>query len=307
MLGCGSDASQDNLPDSTIAQDIGIIMDSGLDEPDANAPMVSDGRPFLMGMSNWPYAATLEAVDNIKVLVEQHGDVYGIWLDNGLPWEAALIDGPYPQPILNKMAALSTEFPDNRQRYVSVGLLDLNRSHLATDWEGAERTGSFSEVGFGDPIVQTAYGHWLDFVIESLAPDWLNFAIEFSDLAHQSPESWFDGARLVCALYEGLKVRHPELKVFFSVALKHPESETRDVIAAALADIDNCTDFAAASTYGFVFYGHPNAGAPNTLPDNWLSQIQELVPDKPVVVAETAWPAENLRIDLWNISVVSSP
>jgi len=56
-----------------------------------------------------------------------------------------------------------------------------------------------------------------------------------------------------------------------------------------------------------VFYGHANAGDPDNLPDNWLSQIQGLIPDKPVIIAETAWPAEDLIIDVWGITTRSSP
>jgi len=264
-------------------------------------------RPFHMGMTSWPYAATLEAVQHTQDLVVQHGDLYAVWLDNGLPWAAAATDGPYPQPVLNKLSELNAEFPDNRQRYVSVGLLDLLRTNLATDWDGEERTGDYANISFGDPIVLTAYGNWLDLVIDQLSPDWFNFAIEVSDLAHHSPESWEDGAQLVCALYDDLNDRYPDLNIFFSVALKHPDSDTSNTLEAALPTIANCTDYAAASTYGFVFYGHTDAGNPDHLPDNWLSQVQDLIPNKPVVVAETAWPAEDLNIDIWNISTESSP
>ena len=281
--------------------------DAQADVQDAMADASAASRPFHMGMTSWPYAATIQAVQHTQALVEKHGDLYAIWLDNGLPWAAASTDGPYPQPVIDKLSELSAEFPADRQRYVSVGLLDLMRTNLATDWEGAERTGMFSDVDFGDPIVLTAYGHWLDLVIEHLSPDWFNFAIEFSDLAHHSPESWGDGAELVCALYQGLKTRHPDLNVFFSVALKHPDSETSDILATALPDVENCTDFAAASTYAFMFYGHEEAGNPDNLPDTWLSQIQDLIADKPVVVAETAWPAEDLNIEIWNISTASTP
>ena len=267
----------------------------------------SESRSFHMGMTNWPYAATLEAVAQTKDLVEQHGDLYGVWLDNGLPWAAAATDGPYPEIVQNKLSELNAEFPATHQRFVSVGLLDLQRTNLATDWDGAERTGTFANIDFDDPIVQTAYANWLDFIIDELSPDWLNFAIEISDLAHHAPESWTNGADLVCALYDGLKSRHPNLNVFFSVALKHPESDTSAILSTALPAIQNCTDFAAASTYGFMFYGHANAGNPNNLPDNWLSQILDFIPNKPLVIAETAWPAEDLNIETWNISTESTP
>ncbi len=51
MLGCGSDVSQDSRSDSTITLDIGINRNSGLDEPDTEVPIVSEGRPFFMGMN----------------------------------------------------------------------------------------------------------------------------------------------------------------------------------------------------------------------------------------------------------------
>lgn len=301
LVGCsthGSSASQGANPTDGVV-DLGNQNECGQACPQS--------RPFRMGMTSWPYAATIEAVEHTQTLVAQHGDLYAIWLDNGLPWAAASTAGPYPQPVLNKLSALSEEFPEHRARYVSVGLLDGLRTNLASDWDGTQRTGSFANLRFGDPLVLTAYGQWLDLVIERLSPDWLNFAIEVSDLAHTDPGSWADAAQLVCAIYQGLKARYPDLKIFFSVALKHPDSDVSDRLATALPDVEECTDFAAASTYGFMFYGHPNAGNPNTLPDKWLSQIQDLIPNKPVVVAETAWPAEALNIDLWQIATESSP
>ena len=110
----------------------------------------------------------------------------------------------------------------------------------------------------------------------------------------------------MCSIYEELKRGHPDLNLFFSVALKHPDSEHTRTLETALPAVQRCTDFAAASTYGFVFYGHMNAGNPDNLPEKWLSQIKELIPDKPVVVAETAWIAESLMVEMWNIAVESS-
>jgi len=286
------------------AEDMVMNIDGSDDEVDAGGSRRS--RPFLMGMTSWPYAATWEAVGRTQQLVQQHGDLYAIWLDNGLPWQAASADGPYPQAVLNKLSELNAEFPETHQRYVSVGLLDLTRSDLATDWDGAERTGSFETLTFSDPLVLQAYSNWLELIIESLSPNWLNFAIEFSDLAHLSPESWSDGAELLCSLYTRLKTNHPDLQVFFSVALKHPNSDEARSIATALTAVETCTDYAAASTYGYIFYGHPDSGNPDNLPENWLSQIQDLIPNKPVLIAETAWLAEDLNIDIWNISVTSS-
>ena len=303
LLACNAGSSSP----AARGNDTGSVADPGNPEADSKPKDNREMRPFYMGMTSWPYAATIEAVENTQSLVAQHGDLYAIWLDNGLPWEAAATNGPYPQPVLDKLSALNAEFPAHHQRYVSVGLLDLARTELATDWDGAPRTGNFAESSFEDPIVRTAYGHWLDLVVERLSPDWFNFAIEVSDLAHHDPDSWEAGAQLVCALYQGLKSRHPELNLFFSVALKHPDSATSDRLATALPAVENCTDFAAASTYGFMFYGHADAGDPNNLPDQWLSQIQTLIPDKPVVIAETAWPAEDLNIARWNIATPSTP
>ena len=293
FLGCKADGEAFGLIDNGTEQ---VVPDSGGED-------VLNTRSFFMGMTNWPYAGTLAAVQNTQALVEAHTDVYGVWLDNGVPWSAALSDVAYPQTVLTKLDELSREFPANHQRYVSVGLLDVSRSTLATDWDGAARTGSFHEVGLGDAIVYTAYLNWLTLVIERVRPDWLNFAVEFSDLAHNSPESWSDGAQLLCSIYAELKSRYPELNLFFSVALKHPDSSLTGVLETVLPDVELCTDFAAASTYGFVFYGHLNAGDPENLPENWLSQITDLIPNKPVVVAETGWIAESLMVDMWNIAV----
>ncbi|HIA02549.1 MAG TPA: hypothetical protein EYN66_11670 [Myxococcales bacterium] len=263
-------------------------------------------RSFSMGMTDWPYDATWEAVERTQQLVADHGDLYAVWMDNGLPWAAAVGGGPYPAEVNVKLTELGIEFPAGSQRFVSVGLLDQSRTELTTDWAGAVRSGEFADISWADQRVEEAYANWLDEIIAKLEPNWLNFAIEFSDLALNAPDRWQDASATLCTVYNGLKSRHPDLPVFFSVALKHPAYEDYSMLTNALPDVEDCTDYAAASSYGYVFYGHPDAGNPDNLPDNWLSQIEELIPSKPVVVAETAWIAEDLLIHEWDVSVASN-
>ena len=286
LVGCTT-ASEKRTDSANPADDV---------DPDA-----LDTRSFSLGFTPWPYAATLEAVADTQAKVAAHGDLWGTWLDNGIPWAEALAASGYTRAVDTELADKAAAVPAGKVHLVSIGLLDSSRTRLATDWDGAPRTGRFSELAFDHPDVQAAATSWALHVTETLSPDYLNIALEASDVAAVDPAAWPALQDTICTVYDTVKTHHPDLPTFFSVALKHPDGEEmdhlRDTIPAAAA----CTDLAGVSTYGYAFYGHDDAGDPTRLPPQWLSAVDDLLPGKPLAIAETAWPAEDLVIPEYGI------
>lgn len=268
-----------------------------------NTDPTVDARSFSLGFTTWPYDATVDAALDTEERVATHGDLYGVWVDNGVPWDAALAGGPYPAAVEAELDGQAGSLPDDHEILVSLGLLDSSRVALATDWDGVPRTGSWETAAFDDPDVQAAYAQWALDVVDRLDPDWLNIALEASDVAASTPEQWPALESTICATYDAVKAAHPDLPVFFSVALKGPESEESDRLRAHLPGAVDCTDLAAVSTYGYLFYGHADPGDPDQLPDDWLKQAREMLPGKQLAIGETAWIAERLRVDEWDLDI----
>ncbi|MDY6987533.1 MAG: hypothetical protein SWQ30_05690 [Thermodesulfobacteriota bacterium] len=53
--------------------------------------------------------------------------------------------------------------------------------------------------------------------------------------------------------------------------------------------------------------GGEGRGDPNNLPENWLSQIHAIAPEQPVLIAETGYMAERLKVPEYRMDVAGTP
>src|SRR5690606_5202787 len=156
------------------------------------------------------------------------------------------------------------------------------------------REGVWASRDFDSAEVQTAYGNFALDLIDRFDPDYFNAGIEISELLLNDAQAFDKYVGFACKVYERIKQQHADLPVFVSVALKHPDSEDAKTMRDGFEKLMPCTDWIGVSTYGYVFYGHANAGDPGNLPSTWLSQAQDIAPGKPMAIAETGWIAEDL-------------
>lgn len=266
----------------------------------ADVPVLPDARPFTLGFTDWPYDATLEALDDTRQKASEHGDLVGLWVDAGVPWQDSLDQtwsAALDQEVTDRLAIRA----DDDELLMSLGFVDTARAGLATDWDGAPRSGAWADATFDDPDVVTAYTNWALHVVDLTDPTWLNLAVELGELVNNDPDDWDAAVDGYCAVYASVKAAHPDLPVFASVVLHGPDSVQATTMDGAIPDLAPCTDLAAASTYPYAFYGPDQGGDPDTLPEDWLSQIDRWLPGLPFAVAETGWLAEDLVIDEWGI------
>lgn len=55
-----------------------------------------------------------------------------------------------------------------------------------------------------------------------------------------------------------------------------------------------------------MFYDHTDKGDPDTMPSDWLSQVELLAQGKPVAITETGWITEDLVIPVFGVNIPST-
>ncbi len=267
-------------------------------------------RSFHMGFTNWPYAATVAAVDDTWAKIHAHGDMITIHLDQGVPWPEAFAGTPYPTSVEAELQSYTTHIAPGKTIFLQVACLDNLRENMAGYWSNAggnqPRPGVWATRTFSDVETATAYTNWMKDLIARYKPAYVNYAVEVTELAVKDPAEFAAYAVFAGRVYTALKVLHPSLPLFCSVALKSPGSAEMATIAAGYATIAASNDVMAISAYPYAFFSHPDRGDPANLPADWLSQVDAMAPGKPIAFAETAWIAETLDVPTFGVHVVAT-
>ena len=266
-------------------------------------------RSFYMGFTPWPYDFTVEAVLDTYAKANAHGDLIAHHLDNGIPWEEALTNQPYHPKVEEELAFKLEKTGSDKKVYLAINSLNLDRNGLAPYWAANDNSPlpePWASRSFSDPEVAQAYINYALDLIDRFNPTWFNYGIEANELILNKPEA-FDGyVTFASAVYQAIRAAHPDLKILISSTLKHPDSHETMTVINTLPAILPYVDMIGISTYPYVFYGHPNAGDPANLPQDWLSQAQLLAGGKPLALAETGWPAQDLVIPAFSIDTEST-
>lgn len=276
--------------------------------PPPDGPITA--RNFFMGFTPWPYAATVEALNNTYDIIQDNGDIIAHHLTVGIPWQEALDGSAYPGHLETEISGRLNRTRDNMRVYLAIDSLDILRTALIGNWgeNGAEpRSGAWALRSFSSPQVIAAYTNFALDMIDRFDPDYFNYATEISELMLNVPGQYDLFVTFAEQVYNAIKARHPDLPVLVSLALKSPDSGASDIIRRDFQRIADYVDIAGASVYPYAFFDAGDAASPEDLPGNWLSQITRLAPDKPVTVTESGWIAENLNIPRFNLSVQSTP
>ena len=101
---------------------------------DSAPPPADPGRPFYMGFTPWPYDATLDAVNTTYARIQQHGDMIVHQLMQGIPWEAAYNQTPYPASVEGDIQSRLAQTRPDSAVFLAVDSLNALRTGLAGDW-----------------------------------------------------------------------------------------------------------------------------------------------------------------------------
>lgn len=268
-------------------------------------------RGFYMGFTNWPYDATVAAVDDTWAKIHDHGDMITIHLDQGVPWPEAYAKTAYPAKVEAELQNYTSHIASDKRIFLQVACCDNGRQNLAGYWNDTggnqPRPGAWASRTFADQAVADAYVNWMDDLITRYDPIYVNYAVEITDLALNDPTEFTQFPTFSHRVYTALKAKHPTLPLLVSVGLRYPGSAEATTIATAYGQIKNDVDVIGVSCYPYAFWAHPDAGNPDNLPPNWLSQVTSLDPSKPFAIAETGFIAETLDIPAYSLHVVATP
>ena len=64
-----------------------------------------DTKNFDIGFTSWPYAPTIESVDDTYNFIANNSDIYCEHIDNNIPWNSWINDLPLPIEFTNDINA----------------------------------------------------------------------------------------------------------------------------------------------------------------------------------------------------------
>ncbi len=268
----------------------------------------SPSRSFHMGFTPWPYDATAEAINNTYDLIHTHGDIIAHHLSLGLPWEEAYLDLPYPSHVTNEIEGRLSRTLEDQAVFLAIDSLSMLRDELIGTWSSngtVARGGDWSARSFDDEEVITAFINYSLDMIEQFQPDYFSYSTEISELMRDNPAGFDQFVVFAQQVYSGIKDVHPDLPLVVSLSLRNPEFDSNDTLIEGFARIADYVDVVGVSIYPYAFFYSENGTTVETLPDNWLSQVQEIAPGKALAITETGWAAENLDIPNLELSVTS--
>jgi hypothetical protein len=249
-----------------------------------------------MGFTTWPYASTIESVDDTYAYISQNADIYSEHIDGVVPWSAWINGLPLPASFTNDIAARAGRRIPGIELSLSVSLLNTGRSDLANDVDGA----SPSYAAMNDLAIEDAYVAHLEYIVNQLNPDYLLMSIESNELLKNAPEKWSAYKLLAANVKARVQAIFPELPIAESLTLHNyfqPDVPDPEWYIDELTDYANAMDFVGISFYPF-FSGLQTKEAFQSAFDFLHEQIQV-----PIVFSETGHLSEDLTVDAFNLFI----
>jgi hypothetical protein len=272
-------------------------------------------RSFKMGFTPWPYAATVDAVNDIYAFIDDSADMIAHHMDSGVPWNEAVTSDNfdnYGQAVKDEIndRVNRTSLMSNKTVYLAVSPFSSARDDIAAYWNttpNQPRVAPWDTLDIGNDFVILAYANYVDQLIKKFNPTYVNYAIEINEYYHNrsSVSDRTNLDKFVVNVYSYLKNLHPDIKFMTSFVLTTPGSAKMVESAELFQRIKDYNDVIGISIYPYAFFSHADAGDPANLPDDWLSQITTIAPGKPYFIAETGFVGESLSIPSFGLNVVA--
>jgi hypothetical protein len=245
-----------------------------------------------MGLTDFPSAASTDAVTFAYQTLTQDGDMAAWLWDDGVPWPEALSGGPYAPTYMAEIQRRVENTPPGHLVYAAVTPISSTHAGLAL-YKGESGNQPlpppWNARTFDDPSVIQAFANHCERIIAATQPQYFSYATEANMLFEFAPADWPAFVRLATAVYPILKASHPDLTIFVTVqadTFHRSEAAQRTIVQQILP----YTDAMVISTYPYIADSDPSR-----LPGDYLSSLRDLAPDKPFAIAETCWPGENVQ------------
>jgi hypothetical protein len=253
-----------------------------------------------MGFQDFAYDKTDKGAKNTYAFLRENADIVCLQFGADCPWQEAYDGEPFPQVLQDKMKERRDGVGADTRIYLEISPLDMGRAAM-----GGTNMDDFEDKPFDDPMVKQAYLAYARGMVEFFEPAFLCIGIEVNELAGNSPQLWPGYVELHKYIYATLKEEHPDLPVFATMTLHNmlaEKSKGNEERLEQLRALLPYNDVAGISFYPFLG-DHRDPDAP-TKNFNW---IRNFVGDLPIAITETAYPAESLSLETWDINIPASP
>lgn len=259
-----------------------------------------------MGFTPFPTAFTSEALDQVYDQIEAHGDMILHHMDDGIPWDEALGETAFPTAVQENLDFRKSKSDPKLKMFLTSTAARSTRNTLAgyfsTESNG-ELPDHWKDKRFNDPDVIKAYINYCRRLIDFFNPDYYAYGIEVNASFDPSTQNFQDWMELIDTTYTTLKADYPTLPImltFQTQTFKKTQKELQDLTKQMLP----YTDYIALSHYPYWIVNQSNQDAnPTLLPKDWIKSYRDLAPNKPFVISESGYAAEDLLMPSFDIDI----
>ncbi|MEW7276968.1 glycosyl hydrolase 53 family protein [Aquimarina sp. 2201CG1-2-11] len=272
-----------------------IISFFGCSKNDENTSEATQ-RNFNMGFTTWSYGPNPEDVAVTYEFIKNNADIYTEHIDYHIPWDSWINDLPLPAEFTGEIAGRVQRKIEDKQLLLSVGLLNLDRDELTTDYNDIVP----SYTGLNDVHIEDAYFKHVKYLVDQLKPDFLVIAIEVNELRLKEEGKWQEYTLLIKNVKLRIKQLYPNLKVSESISLHNlynPTIINPNVYIDEMIDYMNQLDFVAISFYPFLKNQHSESEFQQTF-DFLHKKI-----NRPIAFVESGHIAEDLSVSSFDVFI----
>ena len=255
-----------------------------------------DTKNFDMGFTSWPYAPSIESVDNTYNFINENADIYCEHIDNNIPWKSWINDLPLPIEFTNDIIARQSRKIPNKKLVVSVSLLNFERYDLAFDYDGT--TPNYTSMN--DLHIEDAYFQHIKYIVTQLNPNYLIIAIEVNELLKNTPSKWDEYKLLIFNVKTRIQQEFPSLSISESITLHNlyePDVTNPQQYIDKLVNYANTMDFVSIS-----FYPYFKGLKTKEEFQNAFNFLHDKI-NQPIAFAETGHLSEDLIVNSYGISI----
>ncbi len=316
VVSCGADdasAPVGNVPgsDASPSSDAAVIVDGG---PTRSFRLASGGVQLLVTGPEVGFQITPVDLATDTDVVEVHQEYYGI------PWSAFAAGTPPPAEWSAKILQIAqAAAATGKPIFLSITMLNGLRDSLA-----ATTTVDNGKLGSTDhwaarcydlatasdaADMRRAYLAYVDFMVKTFAPTYLNLAVEVNLFFENCPTAAKGVIDLANAAYDEAKAREPSVIAFPSIQIDHLYGYSDACVGGA--DGGTARDACFAENYAqidglerdrFAMSSYPSLGAfakVSDIPADWFARGPAKKGEK-ALIAETGWNSSSLVAELDN-------
>jgi hypothetical protein len=261
-------------------------------------------RNFYLGVTPWPADFTPAAVDEAYAFINNHCDIVSHHFDEGIPYEEAFHQQPWPQALVNDLTNRKQKTAPGKTILLSVAPLNLTRHEKADYYNNPDAgiTDSiknyWKQLPQNDPRIITAYVNFVSYLIDQLHPQFVNYGVESNDISWDST-AFVHYKDFLSQVKTRLSTKYPALPFFISFMVNDQPSAL-----SRASQLMPYTDYITLSSYPYAAPGMPATGPANpaSLPADYYTRFLDLDKTKPWAFAETGFIAQDLVIPAYSLN-----